>query len=129
MKDINDMTFGEFLKAKRREKRITLRRFCELAGADPGNVSKIENSIIPPPQKESVLRSFAEVLGIEANSDDWTVFSDMAAAQAGKIPNDLLKSKETTLVFPMLFRTLRNERPSRKDLERVLDFLNGDKED
>lgn len=126
MEGTENMTFGEFLKAKRKEKRITLRRFCEVAGADPGNVSKIENSVFNPPQKENILRRYAEAVQIEYGSDEWMLFSDMASAQAGKIPSDLMKSKENTLILPMLFRTIRNERPSTDDLRRVLDFLNKD---
>jgi len=41
-------TFGAYFKALRKEKRITLRAFCEAAGADPGNISRMERGGMIP---------------------------------------------------------------------------------
>ena len=41
-------TFASYFKALRTEKRITLRAFCEAAGADPGNISRMERGGMIP---------------------------------------------------------------------------------
>lgn len=41
--------FGDVLKAARRGKGLTLRSFCLKNDIDPGNQSKYERGIIPPP--------------------------------------------------------------------------------
>ncbi len=43
-------TFGAYFKALRKERRVTLRAFCETAGADPGNISRMERGGMVPPR-------------------------------------------------------------------------------
>ena len=42
--------FASFFQSLRKAQRISLRDFCESAHADPGNTSRMERGVIPPPQ-------------------------------------------------------------------------------
>ena len=81
--------FGEFFKERRLELGLTLREFCRVNGFDPGNISKLERGILPPPHGEELRIRYAEALGIEKGSDDWLKFFDYAAAGTGQVPEDI----------------------------------------
>jgi transcriptional regulator with XRE-family HTH domain len=85
--------FGEFFKKKRLEMRKTLRQFCLENGLDPGNISKIERGILPPPQSGEKLTHYAKCLGIVEGGDEWLEFFDIARTDAGRIPKDLLADR------------------------------------
>ncbi len=44
-------SFGEWLKARRGRKRLTLRVFAKKAGLDPGNLSRYERGVVQPPAR------------------------------------------------------------------------------
>ncbi len=113
--------FGEYLKTLRFEKRITLREFCKRAQADPGNISKMERGIWPPPQDSDILERYAAALEIQKGTDKWYRFSDLAAADRGIIPRDLLSDKEVLEMLPVFFRTLRRQRPTPEELDRLVE--------
>jgi transcriptional regulator with XRE-family HTH domain len=115
--------FGEYLKALRFEKRITLREFCKRAQADPGNISKIERGIWPPPQDSDILERYAGALEIKMGTDAWYRFSDLAAADRGIIPRDLLSDKEVIEMLPVFFRTLRGQKPTEKEMRALVEKL------
>ena len=48
-------TFAKLMKKLRMEKKLTLREFCQTNGFDPGNYSRLERGLFPPPQKEAIL--------------------------------------------------------------------------
>lgn len=103
-------TFGEFFARHRREKvQLSLREFCQAHGFDPGNLSKLERGRMAVPQSRDVLERYAEALGIPEGSDDWYQFFDLAAAEAGRIPADLLNDEEVARKLPVLFRALRDD--------------------
>ncbi len=62
---------GEWLKEKRKNALLGLRKFSLLIGDLPSNVCNIENGNRQPWQNEAKLRKVAEVLGIRENSEDW----------------------------------------------------------
>jgi transcriptional regulator with XRE-family HTH domain len=113
-------TFGEFFKKKRLAAGYTLRRFCAELGFDPGNISKMERGITPP--ASSRLGEYARCLGIEKESGEWQEFLDLAAASQGRIPEDILGEKELVATLPLVFRTLRNERPTEENLEKLIEI-------
>lgn len=43
-------TFGSYFKDRRIKLGLTLRQFCEKHSMDPGNLSKIERGVLPPPK-------------------------------------------------------------------------------
>jgi transcriptional regulator with XRE-family HTH domain len=113
-------TFGKFFKQKRLEKGLTLREFCRINGFDPGNISKIERGLFPPPQSKELLLNYAAALGIEEGTEDWLIFCDLAITSAGKIPPDIVSNEEVMNALPVLFRTVRNKNLDDEDLDRLI---------
>src|SRR3989338_11644970 len=99
--------FGEFFKAKRQALGLTLREFCLKHELDPGNLSRLERGLLPPPQDREVLEKYAKCLALKSGSDDWYAFFDLAAAAKGRLPAELLEDKELVAKLPLVFRTLR----------------------
>ena len=118
-------TFGDFLKSKRLELGLTLRKFCLMYDLDPGNISKLERGRLQPPQSDDKLKEYAAMLKIKPGSEDWQTFSDLAAAEAGRIPPDLLSDEEVLGKLPVLFRTLRGQQVSDKELDELIDMIKG----
>ncbi len=102
-------TFGTFFRGNRQAIGLTLREFCRRNGFDPGNVSRIERGLTPPPQTSQGLESYAKALRLEAGTDAWNTFYELAAAETGKIPNELLDN-ERSAKLPKLLRGLRGSR-------------------
>ena len=97
--------FGEFLKDRRAALGQSLRAFCEEHGVDSSNWSKMERGRLPPPQGE-ILQKYARYLGVKKGSNDWFALFDLAAAETGRIPEDL-REEEIAAKLPVFFRTLR----------------------
>ena len=117
--------FGEFIKALRIEKDIGLREFCRRLSIDASNWSKVERGVLPPPQDDEKLGQIAEVLGIDKDSELYSDLKDKAAIAAGIIPKDILSDKETLNSLPMFFRTVRSEKPTPEELEKLIRKIRG----
>ena len=115
--------FGDFIKLLRIERGISLREFCRRLSTDASNWSKIERGVLAPPQDEGKLNQIAEILGIEEDSVLSTELKDKAAVDAGIIPKDLLSDQETLNALPMFFRTVRSEKPTAEELERLIEKI------
>lgn len=111
--------FGDFFKEKRLELGKTLRRFCLENELDPGNISKLERGIFPPPTSDEKLKHYARCLGIKKGSDDWYRFFDLAHASVGQIPPEILSDKELLPKLPLVFRTLRGQKLTKKQLDQL----------
>ncbi len=116
-------SFGDFFKQLRKNKKITLREFCMQAQADPANISRLERGAMPPPQDADILERYAKSLGIETGSDDWYTFFDLAAANSGIIPKDLMSDQEVVHMLPAFFRTLRGQKPTEDEMRKLIDKL------
>lgn len=101
--------FGTYFKEMRMKSRITLREFCVTNGFDPGNISKIERGVAPPPKSTEVLSRFAESLGIKKGSEEWSEFFDRASACSGMIPQDMMNDAAFVAKLPLVFRALRGQ--------------------
>lgn len=112
-------TFGEFFKEKRIALGKTLRQFCLDHTLDPGNISKIERGKLRPPASEEKLKEYARYLKIEIGSKKWHTFKDLASVGAGRIPEDL-KDKELLARLPVFFRTLRDKKFSKEELNELI---------
>lgn len=110
-------TFGELFKTKRISKSLTLREFCRINGFDPGNVSKIERGLFQPPQSKEMLLKYASALGIKEGSEEWLTFCDLAIT---RLPNDIVTNQELMNALPVLFRTVRNKKLDKKDLDKLI---------
>ena len=115
--------FGQFIKEIRSRQRLGLREFCLQHGHDASNWSKIERGILPPPKDEAILLEWAVQLGLESGSEDWFKFFDYAAVDAGRIPSHVLENKELVAKLPAFLRTLSGQKPSREDLEKLLEII------
>jgi transcriptional regulator with XRE-family HTH domain len=118
-----EVVFGPLLKEMRMQKRATLREFCRRANADPGNISRIERGVWPPPQDREILERYAKALDIKEASDDWYRFFDSAAADRGIVPQDIMSREEVVKMLPVFFRTLRRKKPSSEDLNQLVEKL------
>jgi transcriptional regulator with XRE-family HTH domain len=115
--------FASFFKALRKERRITLRAFCEDAAADPGNISRMERRTMPPPQDREILSRYATALDVKEGSDEWYLFFDLAAADRGIIPQDIMDDDELVKELPAFFRTLRGQKPTEDEMRRVIEKI------
>ena len=117
--------FGEFFKAKRIALAKTLRQFCLDNDLDPGNISRLERGLFPPPQHEK-LEEYAKLLALKEGTDDWYQLFDLAAAEAGKIPQDILNNKQVVEKLPILFRTLRGQKVPEEKLNELVRKIRGE---
>ncbi len=117
------LTFGEFFKQRRIVLKKTLRQFCAENKLDPGNISRLERGLMPPPQGNDKLAEYARYLQIKKGSDNWYKFFDLARIEAGRIPEELLKDEAVAASLPILFRTLRGQKISEKKLEKLVDLI------
>ena len=115
--------FGDFFKRKRMELGLTLREFCRKNGFDAGNISKIERGLARAPQSSEIKEKYAAALGIKEGTDDWLTFFDLAAADLGQIPEDLMKDERLLKSLPLLFRTVRDGEVSEEDLKRLIEAM------
>jgi transcriptional regulator with XRE-family HTH domain len=99
--------FGTFFRETRKGLGLTLREFCRQNGFDPGNVSRLERGLTPPPQTEDGLREYAKALKLKQGSDRYTRFIDLATVATGRIPSELLENQTTAGQLPKLLRQLR----------------------
>lgn len=114
-------TFGNFFKEKRIALGFTLRQFCEKHNLDAGNMSKIERGILPPP-KDAILKKYAKFLNLKEGTDDWYLFFDLAAAELGRLPKDLM-DKDIIARVPVLFRTIRGKKMSKEKLDKLIKLI------
>ncbi len=115
------MRFGEMVRKLRLAKELSLREFCLRHGHDASNMSKIERGRLGPPQKPAQLEQLAGQLGLEDGTREWQEFMDLAAAEAGRIPEDILSDEQVLQKLPILFRAARGQRVSRQDVEKLIE--------
>lgn len=117
-------TFGEYFARLRRERTgMSLREFCEAHGLDAGNISKLERGKLAPPRSSDKLEEYARTLSLTKDSQEWTEFMDLASADRGEIPRDVMEDSEVVSHLPVLFRTLRGEQVPAEQLKRLLDLI------
>lgn len=117
------MSFGEYFKELRIRSRMTLRHFCEVNGFDPGNISKIERGILPPPNSEKKLNLYASALGIKPGDDEYLTFFDLAKTSRMVANFSELSQTELLNMLPVLFRTIDNKDITPKKLDRIIELI------
>ena len=115
--------FGAFFREMRARAGLSLREFCLAHGFDPGNISKLERGLLPPPESGEKLEEYAKALRIKKGSENWYVFFDLAAAERGRIPEDILSDEEVVSKLPVLFRTLRGQRVDEAALDDLVERI------
>lgn len=117
-------TFGELFRQKRIALGLTLRSFCERYSYDPGNISRLERNILSPSIDKEKLAGYATALKIPRDSEEWTVFFDLAHAAKGKIPEDLLKSPHILSILPAFYRTARGGKLNKEKIKQLIKLIN-----
>lgn len=115
--------FSNLLRKLRAKHGLTLREFCLQNQLDPGNYSRLERGLYPPPQSHEQLEKYARALGLKEGSDEWLELFDVAAATRGEIPRDLLTDAELVEKLPVLFRTLRGQPVSPEKLDQLAELI------
>jgi len=115
--------FGALLKCHRLAGGQTLREFCLEHGFDPGNYSRLERGLFPPPQSRELLEKYAHALGVKPGTDDWLELFDTAAVERGQIPADLMSDADVVEKLPVLFRTMRARQLSSDKLDELVDKI------
>lgn len=115
--------FGSYFKELRIAQKLTLRQFCEAHGFDPGNLSKLERGVLPPPEAEAKLTEYAKALKLRRGSDEWWQFFDLARAARGKVPPEILRKRDVLARLPLLFRTLRGQKVSEQRLNELIEMI------
>lgn len=116
--------FGRILKELRIKKGLTLRHTCRIADYDPSNWSKIERGKMSPPSDEKILRKWAKILGVPKGKKIQQ-FLDEASLSQGILPKDILSQDDITDCLPAFFRTLRNKKSTKKEIDRLIELING----
>jgi transcriptional regulator with XRE-family HTH domain len=114
--------FGAFIKQMRQHRNLGLRQFCLEHGLDPGNHSKLERGLIPPPARDKLER-LAAALGLDASSREWVDFFDLAFADRGEVPDDILADHELAAKLPLVFRTIRGEKVPDAQLDQLAERI------
>jgi len=114
--------FGQTLKKLRVEKGLILRHTCRIVNYDPSNWSKIERGKMSPPRDEKTLRKWAKVLGI-SKVKEIQEFIDKANLAQGIIPQDILSQDNVVDFLPAFFRTLRNKKPTKKEIDQLIELI------
>ena len=117
------MTFGEFVKTKRLEAGLSLREFCKHAELDPSNWSKVERGLFPATASRDILETIAKIVKLKKGSGDWSTFFDLAYISQQRIPDDVYEDKDVVSALPIFFRTVRGEKPSEEELDKLIALL------
>ena len=118
---MNPNAFSRLLRRLRIEQGVTLREFCLKHGFDPGNYSRLERGLYLPPESRDCLERYATALGLVPGSDQWLEFFDVAAAERGRIPDDLMSDAVVVEKLPVLFRTMRGTPLSTEQLDQLVE--------
>jgi len=117
------INFGRYFEQLRQEQGLTLRMFCKKASCDPANISRMERGLIQPPKGREILEKYAEALGLVEGSDEWYKFFDLAAADQGIVPQDIMADAELVKVLPVFFRTLRGQKPTKAEMVKLAEKI------
>lgn len=115
--------FGNFFREMRAKGKLSLREFCLTNRFDPGNISRLERGLLPPPESDDKLEVYAKALRLKKGSDDWFTFFDLAAAERGRFPTDVLDDKKLVKKLPVLFRTLRGKQVDSETLKELAERI------
>ncbi len=122
-------TFGNFVRQRREELRLGLRQFCAELNFDPSRWSKVERGVLQPPSDDGILREIRKALRIKKDSSDWNKLKDLASFGRGEIPKDIMEDEELVACLPLVFRTLRNEKPTSEQLYNLAELIRHSRRD
>ncbi len=118
------MNFGQFFRSKRITLGFTLRSFCQRYHFDPGNISRLERSVLSPTIDEEKLEGYAQSLKISKGSSEWIEFFDLAHIARGTVPQDIRRDPKVISFLPAFYRTARGEKLDKKKIQKLIELLN-----
>lgn len=113
--------FGSLLNEFRTENNLSIREICKLVSYDPSNWSKIERGLISPPSDDKTLKLWTKALKVKG--DGVQKFMDDARIAQGIIPDDILNKAEMLELMPAFFRTVRNKKPNKEEIDRLINLI------
>lgn len=122
-----DNKFGEFVKAKRLEKGISLRKLAEELDIVPAYMSDIEKGRRYPPDKEKIYK-ITEVLTLDQEETD-TLFDLAAYSRANGVSPDLSDYVMGVDNLRTALRKARDINAGEDDWQRIIDMLEAEKKD
>jgi len=117
------LQFGKVLKELRIKKELSLREVCKLTGYDASNWSKVERGRIAPPSDKQTLAKWAKALGLSQKDKQFNEFIDQAQIAQGIIPSDMMMDNNAIQLMPAFFRTLRNKKPTKEEIDRLVELI------
>lgn len=117
-----ELTFGSYVKAKRVEKQITLRKMSELIGISPNHLCNIENDNRSAPAKE-VLNKMIELFRLGKNEIE--LFLDLAAETKNynAVADDLPKYINENDIVRVALRTAKDVSATDKEWQDFIERL------
>ena len=116
------MKFGELLKLLRLEKEISLRELAKKSGNDVAYLSRLERSIVCPPQKKEIIESIIKVLGV--SKEQQQKLYDLADSENGDYPKDVKDKLTQFEAIPILLRTINNKKLSDEEIKELANRIN-----
>ncbi|NHZ87216.1 MAG: hypothetical protein GWP19_15305 [Planctomycetia bacterium] len=118
------VTFGQFIHYMRLNKQFGLRYFAREIGWQPSNLSNLEHGRLKPPQDKNTLLNFAEVLGIDKDSNEYKDLFKLAAQENNKIiPADIEEFVSGKEAIPVLFRTMNDHKFKDGDIRKLIEHI------
>ena len=116
-------TFGSMLRERRKVLRLGLREFALRAEVDAVNLSKIERGRLNPPQTRDALDRICFALEYDPASQEAELLRDRAAAENGRLSEEILADEEIMSRMPVLLRTVHNKQLSAEQLDRLIEMI------
>lgn len=104
--DSENFVFGEYLRAVRRAKKISIRQLAKAVNKTPTYLSDIEKGNNKPPEKE-LLKKIIEELKINDFSKLKNTLFDLAAKERNDIPADIKEYIMSNTTLLKLIRTAK----------------------
>ncbi len=115
--------FGGMLRERRKELRLGLREFALRADVDAGNLSKIERGKLNPPQTREILDRICLALEYDTRSQEAVALRDQAAAENGRVPEEIVSDADVLSKMPVLLRTVHNKQLSPDQLDKLIEMI------
>ena len=119
-KDVDEYTFGNFVRERREEKGYSVRSFAKLLGCSAAYLSDIEKGNRYAPR--NYLDKIFEVLGLP--EEDRQDFEDLAAATRGFLYEDINPYLGQEPLARVALRTAMEKRPSDEYWRAFIEGMN-----
>lgn len=118
---IKNNAFGEFFKEVRLRQNKSLRQFCFDNGFDPGQISRIERGLCPPPLEIS-LKKYAIALKLIENSEEWIKFFNLSDENRDRIHLPQTE-EELCRKLPLFIRSATGKKLTEEQLKNLIESI------